>query len=847
MPGKVTESNGSESKGNNNGIKKKVSNLKLVLKYNFILLFKMSDQDRHFIVVSDDSKYRLNPIFYKFVMGIVNKPTDTLHFVSKRSIYRDTITKQRPKQMTKFVMKSDRSRISLCAILGIVPWNEKAVQDEMEKDEIVQDEMEQDEIKNNQDKFTRTLKIKTKNMIVQVKTVHNFYNQIMYLQTMNGQMHEFELEDSKKPSYRTEVNVHHFNFDLTSVFKKESQNVVRKTFAMDKSKMDQSTFPVRNLFGVENILTADECKWLTNYATNDDNFWQEIKREYPKEHRQGRRALVMNQTIADCIWQRLKPHFLSQDVAKIKPVGFGTMGDWRPVAVNPMLRFVESPEGGHFSAHQDAGYCASNDLRSIFSIVIYLNQDFSGGSTSFYNDGQDAKDQKAIVDIKPEQGMAVVFNHSIHHAGNVVTKGTKVVLRADVMFQRTDTETTASKLAVATDPKYYLVRHLYRKCVVAAQEHRPEDSTKTFQEITRALVFSHDTRTLEMDKKSIGFNFLKIWTSAMIHKIATFLTVSDVTGSLMLLSSPFARMSYDSSLWLKLYKIRWPDIYDAEKHMVTLQDRDPALTPYRNVFSNRWVLDKNLVRSTRQLVICLDDDHVRFQTFDNENDKSVGVFVNQISDSDKFDQDDVWGYQLNEVMYAFQDPEATETYQWLTVCDDGNKNDFADRWALFFRKIHQNPFKILITSNCERDADFKRTDATKLENIVKTIFFSVDVQIVHSAALCALIANESESCTVLSDHSISTIENGQVLSCVPIEYWRKISTSCIVVSSSDSKFVQAIQEKFGKTTEIIVCKESALDALMGGVLMLKAIGHWPSKTRSHFNMKYDSDSDSDLF
>ena len=59
--------------------------------------------------------------------------------------------------------------------------------------------------------------------------------------------------------------------------------------------------------------------------------------------------------------------------------------------------------------------------------MIYLNDNYQGGETSF-ND----------VIIKPKQGMALIFQHDVEHAGNPVTQGAKYVLRTDIMYRLED-------------------------------------------------------------------------------------------------------------------------------------------------------------------------------------------------------------------------------------------------------------------------------------------------------------------------------------------------------------------------------------------------------------------------
>jgi hypothetical protein len=61
---------------------------------------------------------------------------------------------------------------------------------------------------------------------------------------------------------------------------------------------------------------------------------------------------------------------------------------------------------------------------SYFTFMMYLNDNFAGGETTFRN-----------LSIKPERGMALIFLHALYHAGGEVTRGVKYVLRTDVMYR----------------------------------------------------------------------------------------------------------------------------------------------------------------------------------------------------------------------------------------------------------------------------------------------------------------------------------------------------------------------------------------------------------------------------
>lgn len=126
---------------------------------------------------------------------------------------------------------------------------------------------------------------------------------------------------------------------------------------------------------------------------------------------------------------------LYQRLATVLPTAFdGT----KPICLNERLRLYRYDVGQKFDWHRD-GYFQRDDLRSRFTFMVYLNDDFEGGGTSFDSRsfGTDAFER---FTVKPKAGMALLFHHPIMHRGDSVKQGRKYVLRSDVMYQRIDAD-----------------------------------------------------------------------------------------------------------------------------------------------------------------------------------------------------------------------------------------------------------------------------------------------------------------------------------------------------------------------------------------------------------------------
>lgn len=101
------------------------------------------------------------------------------------------------------------------------------------------------------------------------------------------------------------------------------------------------------------------------------------------------------------------------------------LGQWHTVGLNERFRFYRYDPGQQFNWHQDGAYERANGERSWVTFMVYLNDGFEGGTTTF-----------AFCEVVPKQGTALFFSHELPHCGEPVTAGRKYVLRSDIMYAR---------------------------------------------------------------------------------------------------------------------------------------------------------------------------------------------------------------------------------------------------------------------------------------------------------------------------------------------------------------------------------------------------------------------------
>jgi len=212
-------------------------------------------------------------------------------------------------------------------------------------------------------------------------------------------------------------------------------------------------------FTYDSVINKTECDFLINLAEKDIGFSKDHTQFYPG--RNNSRACRISPKFAESIYQRVKqslPEFWYSN--RIQNAD-GTKSKWRIMGLNEFVRFYKYDEGDYFKIHKDGAY--SRDTvsyrnpvnpegpainlkerigeRSFITFIIYMNEGFIGGETTFHAGGfynRNSKQLKAAEPVKciPETGKALIFQHDILHEGSKLITGKKYAFRMDVMYSR---------------------------------------------------------------------------------------------------------------------------------------------------------------------------------------------------------------------------------------------------------------------------------------------------------------------------------------------------------------------------------------------------------------------------
>ena len=207
--------------------------------------------------------------------------------------------------------------------------------------------------------------------------------------------------------------------------------------------------PVDNTFiMIDNLLSSAECAEI---ISKTNNYYTDLEMEYLPTERDSKRLLNMNNEMTEIIYERIKIYVEKEhEKLNLKPFGFGVEGKWQPFGINPCFRHsvYNAPSIG-FKPHRDSCYIENADIRSVLTIIIYLNGNFDGGETVFIKPNSDRIIEQTVdIELKngyeiihkivPSAGKCVIFNHNVIHAGLDVYAGSKYIVRSDILFKRVE-------------------------------------------------------------------------------------------------------------------------------------------------------------------------------------------------------------------------------------------------------------------------------------------------------------------------------------------------------------------------------------------------------------------------
>ena len=220
----------------------------------------------------------------------------------------------------------------------------------------------------------------------------------------------------------------------------------------------------RGVYYIDNVLTANECKQLC-IACNESKelkFWSSAGRmdESARAFRDADTIEVKSEMLANEIWSRIQHYVPVQQITvladndeDIEDNERELVGTWEAMAMNHDFLFAKYPIGGAFAPHTDGRAIHTFNIRSFYSVIVFLNDipaNGGGGGTRFYTASavQSLRRMEgstrwtsdptlAVGEIDAVAGRVLIFHQSLVHEGVPTTAPhTKHIIRSDIMYER---------------------------------------------------------------------------------------------------------------------------------------------------------------------------------------------------------------------------------------------------------------------------------------------------------------------------------------------------------------------------------------------------------------------------
>lgn len=145
-------------------------------------------------------------------------------------------------------------------------------------------------------------------------------------------------------------------------------------------------------------------------------------------------------------------------------------GSWKFHSVNEKISFLKYEAGGQFTKHRDGIYIRHQDLRSLITVLVYLNSDYQEGRTKAFDDTDTYS-----VSVEPIVGSAFMMIQRVLHEGGQVASGVKLAIRFDLMYHR------VSEISSEVEDKNQLAAEYLKMANELERSHQGLEAVKYYR------------------------------------------------------------------------------------------------------------------------------------------------------------------------------------------------------------------------------------------------------------------------------------------------------------------------------------------------------------------------------
>ena len=95
--------------------------------------------------------------------------------------------------------------------------------------------------------------------------------------------------------------------------------------------------PGSRCFLLHGLLTPEECR---HYIRETEKIgYSDLSDLFPAAYRSNDRVLAISEPLVECLWKRIEPFLTRREVIRVRPIGFGNEGTWKPFRLNECCKF----------------------------------------------------------------------------------------------------------------------------------------------------------------------------------------------------------------------------------------------------------------------------------------------------------------------------------------------------------------------------------------------------------------------------------------------------------------------------------------------------------------------------
>lgn len=192
-------------------------------------------------------------------------------------------------------------------------------------------------------------------------------------------------------------------------------------------KYEDLKIPNRICFFLHGVLSKEECN---NIIEKTEPYFEESISRYPIDYRNNLRQVKDDYLFSKEMFKRIVDYLPKSVNWNKTEISQDPNQEYVIDSLNERFRICKYEKNQYFKIHQDGEYWKNENLQSKLTFMIYLNDQFKGGDTNFFENNE------IILKVHPKMGSLIIFEHSLWHEGQILKEGKKYILRSDILYKR---------------------------------------------------------------------------------------------------------------------------------------------------------------------------------------------------------------------------------------------------------------------------------------------------------------------------------------------------------------------------------------------------------------------------